>query len=410
MRVKVKGKGWIFLLVVFSISIGVTSVVIGDNTTGVTENEVHIGLFFTTTGPGSVWGVPAADGIRTILNLANEAGGIHGRKIKYFLEDDAASPEKTKAAVKKLIYDTKVFALMGTGASLACYAAKNEIEDNKIPWLGGPAIMDKIYVPVYPTTFGYSLTSSTDAKSMSRFALTKSGVRKIAFAYHYDDWGKGLLESAIKVLEEHKVEKVEWVTEVVEKGITDATAIILKLKKYNPDAVVCFLYPSEGPVFIRDAYKYNLKVPIIVNTALNDVTDVSKRTGIPESMRMVFASTYGKSSVYHPMFADLLKALKNYFPQTKPQALNLIGFAGGKILVEALKGSGRNLTRERFLDALENMKDFDTGVLATKISYSKTDHLGLKSSTLVTLKKDGTEYFFDKPEWDPNILKIKNWE
>lgn len=378
--------------------------------TGVTDNEVHIGFFFPTTGPTSLWGLPPLHAITTIVNRTNEAGGVHGRKIKIFLEDDAGNPEKAKAAVKKLIYDTKVFALMGTGASLAAFAAKQEIEAARVPWLGAPAVMDKIYVPAFPTTFSYGLTSSVDARSMSGFALTKPDVKKIAFVYHYDDWGKGLLEAAVKVLEEHKGTKIEWTSEVVEKGITDATAVVLKVKNYNPDFIIGFLYPTEGPVFIRDAYKYGLKVPVVFNTALSDLTDVKKRAGIPESMKWVFASTYGTAPISDPKFADLVEAMKGYFPQTRPQPQNFIGFAGGRVLVEVLKRCGRDLSREKFVDVLENMKDFETGVLPSKISYSKDSHIGLKQCTFVTLRKDGTDYYLPEPKWDPDIFKKKNWE
>ena len=406
-----KGKlGFLGIGFMLAVCFMISSVNAAD-TTGVTDNEVLIGLFFGTTGPSSIWGIPPMHGIMTIINQTNEAGGVHGRKIKAFVEDDAGNPEKAKAAVKKLIYDTKVFALMGTGASLAAFAAKQEIEAAKVPWLGAPAVMDKIYIPAFPTTFSFGLTSSVDAESMAKFALTKPGVKRIAFVYHYDDWGKGLLEAAVKVLTENKATmNLEWTTEVVEKGVTDATAVVLKVKNYNPDFIIGFLYPTEGPVFIRDSYKYGLKVPITFNTALSDLTDVKNRSGIPESMKWVFASTYGTAPIADPRFSNLVNAMKGYFPQTRPQPQNFIGFAGGKLLVEALRRSGRDLSREKFLDVLENMKDFETGLLPSKISYSKTSHIGLKQCTFVTLRKDGTDYYLPEPKWDPELLKKKNWE
>jgi branched-chain amino acid transport system substrate-binding protein len=402
---KIRGNvlGCAFLLVVCFM----TSAVIAADTTGVTDNEVRIGLFYATTGGGSVFGIPVSNSIITIFNQVNEAGGIHGRKIKVFLEDDAGNPEKAKAAVKKLIHDTKVFALMGTGTSLAAYAAKMEIEAAKVPWLGAPAIMDKIYLPLFPTTFGFGLMSRIDGQSAAKFMLTKPGVKKIAFAYLYDDWGKALLEAAEKVLENTQVQHIK---EVVEKGTTDATAVILKIKKFEPDAVCGILYPSEGAVFTRDCYKYGLKVPMVFVTASSDLEDMRVRTGIPESMKWVFANSYGKASISDPQFADLVKALKSYFPKDKPWSQNFIGIAGGRIVVEVLKRVGRNLTREKFLDALENLKDFETEVLSSKISYSKTDHTGIKECVMVTLRKDGIEYYLPKLQWDPDILKKKNWE
>lgn len=402
---KIKGNvlGCAFLLV----GCFMASTVTGADTTGVTDNEVRIGLFYATTGGGSVFGIPVSNSIITIFNQINEAGGIHGRKIRVFLEDDAGNPEKAKAAVKKLIYDTKVFALMGTGTSLAAYAAKMEIEAAKVPWLCAPAIMDKIYVPIFPTTFGFGLMSRVDGQSMARFLLAKAGVKKIAFVYHYDDWGKALLEAAEKVIEGTSVQSIK---EVIERGTTDATAVVLRVKKFEPDAVGGTLYPSEGAVFARDCYKYGLKVPIHFVTASSDLEDMRVRTGIPESMKWIFANSYGKASISDSQFADLVKALKNYFPKDKPWSQNFIGIGGGRIVAEVLRRIGRDLTREKFLDSLENLRDFDTGVLSSKISYSKTDHTGIKECAIVTLRKDGTEYYLPKLEWDPDILKKKNWD
>ncbi len=410
-RIKVKLAVWAFLLLIcLMASNGIAS-----DTTGVTSDEVRVGLLFATTGPASALSVPVVEAIMTIINQTNEVGGVHGRKIKAFIEDDANNPEKTKSAVKKLIYDTKVFSILGTGGgSIPAFVAKKEIEEAKVPWLAGPAVMDKIYVPTVPTTFCTTLTGGIAGKAMARLMMTAPSVKKIAFVYHYNDWGKGLLESATNELEKHKTQKVEWIAEVVENNITDATPVVLKVKKYNPDFVAAFLYPVEGAVFVRDAYKYGLReIPIVGAPSLTDLKDLRARSGIPESMKWVFAataSTYCESNISDPRYSDLATALKKYFPQARIHNMNFLGFGSARILIEALRRSGRDLTREKFLDALESLKDFDTGVLASRITYSKTSHLGIEDCIFLTLKKDGTEYFLDKSEWDTNILKKKNWE
>lgn len=386
-----------------------TSLVMAGDTTGVTNTEVRIGIFGTITGPASIWGIPNYNPVIVTINETNEAGGIHGRKIKYYLEDDGAAPEKAKAAVKKLIHQNEVFALMGGTASLATYAAKMDIEKARVPWLGCPAVMDKIWVPTFPTTFTYGITGSLDGKSATRFLLTKPGIKKVAFVYHFDDYAKSLLEAGLEELKRTHP-KVEWKAEVVDRGITDATPSILKIKEYNVDGVIGILYPAESAVFIRDAYKFGLTVPLVFVTTCNDLTDQRARCGIPEAMKWVFANTYGYASILDPQFNDFVVRLKRYFPNDKPQASNFLGFAGGKILIEALKRAGRDLTREKFVEALESLKGFDTGVLASKITYSKDDHLGQDTLNIVTLKKDGSEYYLPKPVWDPKILEKKSWE
>ena len=397
-------------LLVIAISLGMcASVALAGDTTGVTDKEVSIGLFFALTGPGSVWGTPVAHPIMSMIKKKNAEGGIHGRTIKAVLEDDACNPEKAKGAVKKLIFQDKVFALMGTGCSLAAYAAKMEIEKANIPWLGAPAIMDKIYTPTVPTTFSYGMTSSIDARSMITFALSWPNVKKITFVYHFDDWGKGLLDTCIQELKKTGA-PVEYTTEVVEKNVTDATAVVMKIKKGKPDVVISMLFPSEGAVFIRDAYKYGLRLPLIFNTASNDLKDQAKRAGIPEAMKWVFASAYVKGSIFSPEFEKYVKVHLADYPKDKPQAMNFVGYGGAMVLFEALERAGRDLTREKFLAALESFDKFDTGLLASPISYSSDDHLGLEICTEVTLRKDGSEYYLPSPKWYKDLMKDKGWE
>jgi branched-chain amino acid transport system substrate-binding protein len=46
--------------------------------------------------------------------------------------------------------------------------------------------------------------------------------------------------------------------------------------------------------------------------------------------------------------------------------------------VEALKRSGRDLSREKFIAELDKIKDFDTGVLAGRITWTPADRDGVK--------------------------------
>jgi ABC-type branched-subunit amino acid transport system substrate-binding protein len=65
----------------------------------------------------------------------------------------------------------------------------------------------------------------------------------------------------------------------------------------------------------------------------------------------------------------------------------LEGFASAKVLVEALRRSLPNLTRERLQAALEGMQKFDIGGL--EVSYSPTDHTGLDFADLSIISVDG---------------------
>ena len=62
------------------------------------------------------------------------------------------------------------------------------------------------------------------------------------------------------------------------------------------------------------------------------------------------------------------------------------GLAPAMTVVNALKAAGPEPTREKVLAAMSTMK-FDSGVLATPIEFSPTDHAAQKAA--IYLKFDG---------------------
>ena len=69
---------------------------------GFDDNEIRIGQWGPQTGPAAPWG-SVARGSKLLFDIVNEEGGIHGRKIKYFIRDDMYNPAQTVAVVRELL-------------------------------------------------------------------------------------------------------------------------------------------------------------------------------------------------------------------------------------------------------------------------------------------------------------------
>ena len=85
---------------------------------GVTDDAVKIGIQTDLSGPLATWGVFATNGVRLRVDEANEAGGVHGRKIELFVEDTKYEVPMAARATNKLVQRDGIFAmLMGAGTS-----------------------------------------------------------------------------------------------------------------------------------------------------------------------------------------------------------------------------------------------------------------------------------------------------
>jgi branched-chain amino acid transport system substrate-binding protein len=85
-----------------------------------------------------------------------------------------------------------------------------------------------------------------------------------------------------------------------------------------------------------------------------------------------------------------VKLCQKYHPEIKIVGLTFMATPGAMLIVEALKRSGKDLTREKFIDTLESIENFETGVVPYPVSLSKTDHRANKRGTFFHMKPDKT--------------------
>jgi branched-chain amino acid transport system substrate-binding protein len=350
--------------------------------TGVTPATIKIGVFGELTGPAAVFGY-ANSGAIMIYRDVNDKGGIHGRKIEVVHEDGACNPAKTLAAVKKLIHQDQVFMLHGGVCSNAVLAAKEEIVSNKVPYMVMAAAVPAITEPVTKYMFTTTQTTTGQAQTVARFVASMPDPKRVALIYHPDDWGNAMIKPLVSVFESVGVKPVA--TEVMERGATDSTAQVLKLRSAKADVIVVFMYPAESAIFIKDAKKYGLNARFLGN-GTTDFQDMAKRAGGYDVIKDLYAPAFLAGPVGSTKMKPFEEMLRKHFPSDRVQALSFFGTAGAVAVVEALRRAGPDLTRDKLVAELEKLQNTDTGSHFCKISFSASDHQGCKEGTMWGLK------------------------
>ena len=352
---------------------------------GVTKDTIKIGMFGPLTGPTAVGSLPLLGAVSVYKN-ANDQGGINGRKIELVIEDDACDPNKTIAAVKKLIAQDQVFMIHGGWCSGTVLAIKPELARNPgLPFMVLGAASAAISTPIQPNIFHPIATTNTVAKAMVDFAMTKPNAKRIAIISHSDEWGKSHLDPVIANLKAAGLEPVETV--YLERGGVDATSQILRIRAAKPDFVLAILYPPELTIYMRDAYKYGIKVPTVTTQGVS-VEDMVKRVGLPAATKELF--------VFYPLNATLDSAdLKKwsdlytkYNPKDPVETLSFMGMTGALAVVEALKRAGPDLTREKLIAELNKLNDFNPGIQSGALSFTPEQHAGIRTGKVIYMPGD----------------------
>lgn len=337
---------------------------------GVTKNEILVGSFGPLTGPNYIYGKLSMNGLEAVFEKVNEAGGVHGRKLTLVREDDFCKPEGSIGAVKKLIYEHKVFAIVGGACSNATLAAKPEIVRAGIPFNVFAAVADGISAPPSPNIFTTTLTAAIESRSQLKWALDK-GAKRIAVIAQHDAWGRSRYEPLIAAM------KAKGMTPVADEEMTldtnDATIHVLKAMNAKADAVIMILYPKPGAILVRDALKLGFKPIWVGQTAINDWDNFEAQVGIKGSLKNFATITAVLYQPNDPEMKEWTDRIKKLFPNDNLSTFNQNGIGAGQVFIEALKRAGPNPTRASFLKAMRSIKDFKTDVYPGPINCSRPD-------------------------------------
>jgi branched-chain amino acid transport system substrate-binding protein len=362
--------------------------------TGLTKDTIKIGVFGPMTGAVALYG-KAVFGAEAVFKEVNDKGGIHGRKIVIVRDDDGCNPARGLAAFKKQVSQDEVFAFNAGVCSNVVMALKPEIEKSNIPFVVLGAASSKISDPIAANIFQTVATTEEAGRTLIDFAMSKSGTTKIALISHSDDWGKTNRDPVVAYMKtKYKLDPVLDLS--MERSSTDATPQILRLRKSGAQFIVMLMYPAEVAIFMRDAHKFGLEIPVLAPHSIS-LEDTRDRVGDPaavQNMSVYYNYAHAIGSPEMQKFSDLIT---KYYPSERIESFSFLGMSGAYALVKALQDSGPDLTRVKLIAALNNIKGLDTGVSSVPVTFSPNDHAGIKGGAMATFK-------------DGHIVIAKTWQ
>jgi len=335
---------------------------------GVTDTEIHIGQWSPQSGPAAPWGA-VARGTDAYFKMINAQGGIHGRKLVHHFFDDAYNPAKTKAGVKQLQEQEGMFCWVSGVGTAPGLAVRDYLMERKIPWVGPSAGSRHWVDPPFKYLFNVYPLYLGDAQVLCQYAVKEMDKKRVAIAYQNDDYGKQGLEGATFELAKYGMELVE----AVPVSVTDTDMIphVNKLKQANADTVLLFVTPGHVARIMGTAKAMKFEPQWMSTTTCGDfplmmhITKGAYEGVITASFGVLEPSGKVGQTVSLSNPSDALKkykeeAFEKFAAQDERWGYTFCaGIAYAEPLVKALEMCGRDLTREKLVQALEDMNDFE---------------------------------------------------
>lgn len=337
----------------------------------VTGDTITIGQSAPLTGSNAEFGQDIRNGALALFGKINDAGGINGRRIKLITLDDANEKERAGRNTEALLREHGAFALFGYGSATLSAPALPIVTKEKVPFLGAITGADTMRAH-HPYVFNFRASYADELNSF--LAIYLSGTMTKLAVVHYDDQvGRENFETVKRSLAAKGVTTVSSIP--VTRNQENVGEAADKIVQTAPSGVIVTILPTPAASIVR-AVRSNGRSyqPHFAAISFTAATPLSRKLdehfrGVAVSM-VVPLTTDGERSVVGEYRRALAKAL----PDAKPSLTGLEAFISAKAVVEAMKRTGRDLTRERFVASLESMTHFDAGGYV--LSFSPKNHNG----------------------------------
>ena len=355
---------------------------------GVSDDEIVVGSVSDLSGIFSSFGAPAVVGAQMLFDAVNADGGIHGRTIRFVVEDSGYQMPKAMQAYNKLINRDKVFAMLlslGTPMNLAGYKL---LTPKNIPNVS-PLSAAKQLLEEGPNRLRF-LSSSTYYDQMrlaTKYMAEQHGVGNVCAMYIPSDFGKEI-QAAVSD-EAGANAALTYVDETTHRpDDADFVGSLQKLAAAGCEMFALALGVRQTITVMGTAKKLGLADRRFVGSSASFHTVLAKVPGgVTEGLYAAagWADLAARADQEEPAaFVAAYMNAHGEFPGTGA----LLGYSAARGFTRTLENAGRDLTVDSFLAAMESLDYYDP-LLDNHVDYSADDHQGADEVVLSVIEGGG---------------------
>ena len=352
---------------------------------GVTKDRIVFGQVAALEGPAQALGKGMRQGLLAAFAEANRAGGVAGRQVELKSADDGYEPQKTIEAMKKMLGEEKVFAIVGAVGTPTSNAGQPIATEAKVPFIGPFTGAEFLRNPYKRYVVNIRTSYFQETQAWIEHLTKDLGITKIAILYQDYTFGLAGLDGVKLAMAKRNVSLVASGT--FRRNTTAVKSALLEIMKANPEAVVTVGPYKPVAEFIKLARQAKMDAVFVAisfvgsDALAQEMGD--KGAGVIVSQVVPFP---GDKSLR--VVASYQTALAALDPEAKPGFVSLEGYLVGRLVIEALKRVPGEPTREALLDAIFHTGSFDLDGL--ELTYGPANNQGMDEVFFTILQADGS--------------------
>ena len=366
---------------------------------GITDTEIILAADVPLGGAlGAVYAtIPQAT--QAYFKYINDTqGGVCGRKIVYKVEDNGDDPAKAAAAVRKLVEQDKVFAIVGALGDSPHPATWDYLNENGVPdiLVSVGSHMFGADPEGHPWTVQMIASNRLEGLAFGQYISANLPGKKVAVLYPNLAMGTDCLEGVKQGLDPDK-------NQIVSEQSFETTAVsissqVTNMKNSGAEVVVTDAAPGFSAQAIRQADRLGWHPQWFLSYINSD--EMMFQFVSPDLLDGAISFQALKLAAWtdDPAVAEHRRLMREYGGPS-PTNFTVYGQTLAEVAVEVLSRSCDNLTRGGLMDAVASIKDWHSDLFLddVNISFSDTDRRAFETGHMLrAVVEDGKgrwEYF-----------------
>src|SRR3954471_24771662 len=271
---------------------------------------IPVGEFASITGKEATFGTMSHNGTELAIQELNDAGGVLGKKLKLYTEDDQSKAGEAATVVKKLVASDGVIAVLGEVASSRSMEAAPICQQNKVPMIS-PSSTNVRLTDLGDFIFRVCFTDEFQGKLLSRFARGSLKANNVAILTDIkSDYSVGLSRDFVTPFTAGGGKVVAEQT--YNGGDKDFKGQLTAIKAANPDAILITGYYTDVALMVKQARQLGIQQPIFGG----DGWESSKLIEIGgKDVEGTYFSTHFSPEEKTPMIENFVKKFESKYQQ-----------------------------------------------------------------------------------------------
>jgi len=342
---------------------------------------IRLGQSCVLSGPAKNLGLEMRAGLLAAFSRINDSGGVGGREIILISRDDGYEPDRAVKNTNSLIYDDRVFALIGAVGTPTSEAVAPIINDSEIPFFAPFTGAEFLRKPFQKYVINVRASYFQEMEKLAAYLIDKKNFTRISCFYQNDSYGSAGLEGI-------KIALAKRGMTLVSKGSYERNTVAVlgglrDIYQENPEAIVLVGAYSACAEFIKLSKNRTSDEVIYCNISFVGTESLGEALGGYGEDVIVSQVVPSPYDTGIPLVQDFLGAMRKYQNDSSISFTSFEGYIAGTLFGKIALAVKGDFTRKNFVETMESVGHFDLGGVV--LQFGPDDHQGMDAIYLTQI-------------------------